>query len=65
MMIADAVRNLARAPNLQCSNSSKNLPFSSMNLKLCTLIDHDRINNTSNFEYNYIHIMRDMALQSC
>ena len=65
MMIADALRNLARAPNLQCSNSSKNLLFSSMNLKLCTLIIHDRVNSTSNFQYNYIHIMRDMALQNC
>ena len=65
MMIADALRNLAKAPNLQCSNSSKNLLFSSMDLKLCTLIDLDRVNNISNFHFNYIYIKRDMALQSC
>ena len=65
MMIADALRNLATAPNLQCLSSSKNLLFSSMNLKLCTLINHDRVNSTLNFQYNHIHIKKDMALQSC
>ena len=65
MMITDALRNLARAPNLQCSNSSKNLLFSSMNLKLHTLINHYHVKNISNFQYDGMDIIRDIALQSC
>ena len=36
-----------------------------MDLKLCTLVNHDQVNNTANFQYNQSHIKRDMALQSC
>ena len=63
-IIADAMWNLARAPILQSSNSCKNFHFSSMNLKLCTLIIHDQVKTIVNFQYNYSHIRRDMALQS-
>ena len=36
-----------------------------MDLKLRTLVNHDQVNNTANFQFNQSHIKRDMALQSC
>ena len=47
--ITDALGNFVGAPNLQSSNSCKNRLFSSLNLKHCTLVNHDKVNNTSNF----------------
>ena len=65
-IVADAP-NLAGAPNLQFSNSRQTLPFSSMNLMLSTLIEHNQVNDISNFQYDKLVLMhdRDLALQSC
>ena len=63
--LPDALGNLAGAPNLQSSNSRKNFRIPSMNLKLCTLINHYHVKTISNFQNNWMDINRDIALQSC
>ena len=57
--------NFCKTQNLQILNTRKIIPFSRNTLKLCTLVDHYRVDNTSKFHCNQIFIEKDMALQSC